>query len=280
MTKTYHFLSGLPRSGNTLLSALLNQNPNVYSSPLSPLPELYLQLKIVGTENENTQRNVENKIRTKNVQNNLIDVFYKDVNKPVIVDRNKAWGSPVHLELIKSSINPKPKIIFTVRSVLDILASFVNLSPKHYMDEYLNQKNYMSYYRDNKDGFAEYLMKSNGNIDFSLCCLANALKKENKDMFHIVEYNDLVNNTQKTMNVIYDFLEIEPFVNNLIDIKKLENDVDEPLGFPVNMHEVKKEITVSQTNAKEVLSPYIYHKYSGMDFWREGSLLKIRGEQE
>jgi hypothetical protein len=29
--KTYHFLAGLPRSGNTLLSALLNQNPIIHS---------------------------------------------------------------------------------------------------------------------------------------------------------------------------------------------------------------------------------------------------------
>ena len=35
--KTYHLLAGLPRSGNTLLSAILNQNPDIYSSPLSPI---------------------------------------------------------------------------------------------------------------------------------------------------------------------------------------------------------------------------------------------------
>ena len=35
--KSIYFLGGLPRSGNTLLSALLNQNPDIYVSPLSPL---------------------------------------------------------------------------------------------------------------------------------------------------------------------------------------------------------------------------------------------------
>ena len=29
------FLSGLPRTGNTLLSAILNQNPDIYCTPIS-----------------------------------------------------------------------------------------------------------------------------------------------------------------------------------------------------------------------------------------------------
>jgi sulfotransferase len=278
--RAYYFLSGLPRSGNTLLSALLNQNPDIYSSPLSPLPELFYQLNMVETENENTKRNIENKIRVNNLSNNLIGTFYKDVNKPIIIDRNKTWGSPAHLELIKTHITPKPKIIFTVRSILDILASFVNLSPKSYTDDYFSGKYFMNYYRNDADGFAEYLMRINGNIDYSLCCLANAFRKENDGVFHIVEYDDLVTNTQTTMDKIYKFLDTPNYTHDFTNINKIENDIDEPLGFPKNMHEVKKEITVSQTNAKEVLSPYIYHKYSGMDFWREGSLLKMRGEQE
>ncbi|NBP58534.1 sulfotransferase, partial [bacterium] len=35
--KKYYFISGLPRSGSTLLSAILNQNPRFYSGPNSPV---------------------------------------------------------------------------------------------------------------------------------------------------------------------------------------------------------------------------------------------------
>ena len=41
--KTYHFLAGLPRSGNTLLSSILNQNPLIHSSPLSPINQIMWQ---------------------------------------------------------------------------------------------------------------------------------------------------------------------------------------------------------------------------------------------
>ena len=35
--KTFHFLSGLPRSGSTLITSLLNQNPQIHASTNSPV---------------------------------------------------------------------------------------------------------------------------------------------------------------------------------------------------------------------------------------------------
>ena len=37
MNKTFYFMAGLPRSGSTLLSSILNQNPRFYSGPSSPV---------------------------------------------------------------------------------------------------------------------------------------------------------------------------------------------------------------------------------------------------
>ena len=37
MNKKYYFMGGLPRSGSTLLSTILNQNPRFYSGPSSPV---------------------------------------------------------------------------------------------------------------------------------------------------------------------------------------------------------------------------------------------------
>ena len=36
----FYFDCGLPRSGSTLLTALLNQNPNIHAGTLSPVMEL------------------------------------------------------------------------------------------------------------------------------------------------------------------------------------------------------------------------------------------------
>jgi sulfotransferase len=41
MTKQFHFISGLPRSGSTLLSALLLQNPRFHAGMTSPVGTLF-----------------------------------------------------------------------------------------------------------------------------------------------------------------------------------------------------------------------------------------------
>jgi len=52
--KDIYFLGGLPRSGNTLLSSILNENPSVYCSPISPLLDNLVALK--------AQSNLENNL--------------------------------------------------------------------------------------------------------------------------------------------------------------------------------------------------------------------------
>ena len=58
--KEYLFLSGMYRSGNTLLSSILNQNPEIYSSPLSPLCEHAWNSYCTFLNNENDIR-IKNK---------------------------------------------------------------------------------------------------------------------------------------------------------------------------------------------------------------------------
>ncbi len=41
MTARYHFISGLPRSGSTLLAAILRQNPRFHAGISSSLPPLF-----------------------------------------------------------------------------------------------------------------------------------------------------------------------------------------------------------------------------------------------
>ena len=41
--KTFYFLAGLPRSGSTVLASILNQNPEVYVTPTSPMLDLLVK---------------------------------------------------------------------------------------------------------------------------------------------------------------------------------------------------------------------------------------------
>ena len=276
MNKTYHFLAGLPRSGNTLLSAILNQNPEIYSTPLSPLPTFMWDFSDSANNSEQVNRNIENKIKTEIFLSSFMDNYYKEVEKPVVIDREKAWGTPANLGIIKQYVTPTPKIIFTVRDILEIIASFIKMDADYLKRDAYSLDYYMTNYRSEKDLVAEAMMRPNGDIDKGLLSLASAFYPENKGMFHIVEYNDLVFNPDETMDKIYDFLEMPHYEHNFNKIEKVEQDNDEDLGLPKDLHNIRKSLSQSSTSL-DILSDYIKHKYSNMEFWRKGSLMKVRG---
>jgi sulfotransferase len=277
MDKTYHFLAGLPRSGNTFLSAILNQNPDIYSTPLSPLPTLMWEYANSCGNIEPTIRNEENRIKAKELLSSFFDTFYKSINKPVIIDREKDWGTPGNLDVIKKFVTPTPKIIITVRDILEIIASFVSMDADYLKNNTANSGAFINNYRSHEDSIAEYLMKPNGDIDKALLSLSSAFYPENKGMFHIVEYNDLVLKPEETMSGIYKFLELPDYKHNFNNIEKIELDDDAMLGLPSNLHDIRKSLSKSLTST-DILSDYIKHKYSNMEFWRDGSLMKVRGK--
>ena len=74
--KKYYFISGLPRSGSTLLTAILNQNPNFYSDIASPLQDM-LENTITYMSETDYSININSEQR-KNVLKSIVDGYYKD----------------------------------------------------------------------------------------------------------------------------------------------------------------------------------------------------------
>lgn len=222
-------------------------------------------------------RNKENENRARTQLFSFFDTFYKDVSKPVIIDREKNWGTPPNLNLIKKYITPNPKIIITVRDILEIISSFIAMDADYIKQETENSEFFVNDYRSAKDAMVEYIMRPNGDMDKSLLSLSSAFYPENKGIFHIVEYKDLMSNPEETMSGIYNFLGMPGYKHDFNNIKKIEIDNDAILGLPENLHDIRGNISKSLTSI-DILSDYIKHKYSNMEFWREGSLMKVRGK--
>jgi sulfotransferase len=72
-----HFISGLPRSGSTLLSAILRQNPAFHAAMSSPVGSLFDAA--LGTMSTNSEFSVffpEEKRRA--ILENLMQTYYAD----------------------------------------------------------------------------------------------------------------------------------------------------------------------------------------------------------
>lgn len=208
--KNFIALSGLPRSGSTLLSSILSQNPDIHAEGNSALCQLMwdMQMSIVGNSME--------QLRASNRGQNAVDIlkaipdlYYKETNKPIVIDKCRSWTLPANVDLFKNYINKTPKIIVLVRPVEEIIKSFIalwNKNGKQVSPEYLLV-----------DG-SDYLMRSLAGVKWA--------RENNNGEFLFISYADLIDNTENTINKIYEFCELEFYKHDLGNIvnKHPEND--------------------------------------------------------
>jgi sulfotransferase len=262
--KKYFYLSGLPRSGNTLLSALLNQHPKIYSSSLSPVLDYAFSVSQNFSDNSADPRYIESE-KSKNIIKGILDSYHKNIKKPIVFDRHKFWCTYESVNLIKNFINPRPKIIFTVRDFFEIAESSIKSAPD-YIDKIMIETNFISdpglSINDNR---TNYLLGQNGIVSQMQSFLHVSSLPENKDIFHVVKYNDLISNTQNVMDKIYNFFEIEAFTNDLNDIELEEKENDEALGLPKDLHKVYPTIQSNKANTKNFFSDYVLEKYKNLN---------------
>jgi len=265
------FLSGLPRSGSTLLRSILNQNPSTYSGPISPSVELlyytdkYFQSSEMLLASPNPQGCYD-------VLSNMMDHFYSNImekeGKSKIIEFNRAI--PNNIERFRTYIKEDVKIVCPVRSIPEILASFISLIHKNsdkvsFVDQYLIDKGI----EVNDDTRCDYLMSDYGIVGQALFAMSRPYLRGEENLLKIVEYDDLVANTDEVMNEIYDFWGLERYSHTYVD---LENKFPENDIFQYNldgMHTIGRTIKKTCKKPEEVLSAEIIEKYSGMEYWRK-----------
>jgi sulfotransferase len=87
---TIHFISGLPRSGSTLLAALLRQNPRFEAGMSGPLAGLFGAL--LGEMSARNEYSVFlDDAKRERILRGLFDNFYAECTAEVIFDTNRGW---------------------------------------------------------------------------------------------------------------------------------------------------------------------------------------------
>ena len=141
-SKTLHFLSGIPRSGSTVLAAILNQNPATHVSTTSGLIHALDALANRWHEQHLLNDNDKDRKKLSMTMQGAIDAFYDDFDAPVIIDKSRGWPVPVILQAMHQVLGRPPKVIATVRSVPDCMASFVRIAKPDDLDEFMASGQY------------------------------------------------------------------------------------------------------------------------------------------
>lgn len=222
----FYFLSGLPRTGSTLLSSILSQNPDIHAEGNSAVCQLMwdMQSSCQGFAQEQLMANYRQKTQD-DLVSSIPKIYYKNVQGKNIVDKCRSWIVPENLNMIYRYITSEPKIIVMVRPIDDIINSFVELRKKN---------GFSGDVSDLLIEGSEPIMRPLYGVNYA--------KENNNGEFLFIEYDDLVDYTEDVIHSIYEFCDWEPFVHNLNNIKNKYPEDDYFYGLD-GMHDVRPTIS-------------------------------------
>ena len=260
--KDIFFLHGLPRAGNTVFGSIMNQNKDVAVTANSICADIVGQLyslkKLDIFQNFPDHSSLENVI--KNVFNN----YYKDWNKKYIIDRSP-WGFPINLQFLKT-IKQDIKIIILVRDVIEVLGSFLDWSERE-PSSFVNQ--YEAKTREEK---CHMLMNKEGVIVKELIGIKHLLDYQPKELYHMIDFKDLVKDTENTINSVYNFLDIPKFkhdFNNISQFKINNMNYDDTI-VGKGLHTLREGAIKNYKenyNAYDIIPKSIIDEYKQCNFW-------------
>ena len=255
--KQLHFISGLPRSGTTLLSSLLKQNPNIYANISSPTNAIVSQLIAIDTQGFNK---IINKEKVQKLIKATFDIMYDDYKEDIIFDTNRCWSGKVD---ILHDTTPNSKIICCVRDIPSILNSFEHIyRQNHYLSGSTMYGGSTDIY-SRADG-----LYNNGILGVGLTNLKTGLHSVHTENLFLLEYENLVEKPQEMIDQICDFIGIEKFTLDLENIKVVDNVdvVDNELNL-FGLHEIRPKLEKRELHN---YLPYdLLEKYNGTEYWRK-----------
>jgi sulfotransferase len=260
MTQQYYFISGLPRSGSTLLSAILKQNPKFHASISDPLHDYARNILTTTHASVGMEEAVPIPKRKELIQG-LFETFYKDAPE-VCFNTNRAWTASTAL---LKDLFPYTKIIVCIRDVPWILDSFEQLNSKNpYTIKALfgHQDFPTVYHRVNS---LMTLDGGGGYVSGPIACTKQALFSDEKNMLCVVDYDALAKRPKETMETIYKFLGQEWFEHDFENVADSYDEFDESANIK-GLHTVKKR--VEYKTRKPILPADIWQQQAPQSFWK------------
>ena len=256
----YHFISGLPRSGSTLLLALLNQNPALRSGITSAVGAF------VATMLREVSQGNESAIFLDDAQRaallrGVFDGYYHALEPgQSAFDVNRGWTT--RLELI-AELFPEAKIICCVRPIPWVLDSVERLVRKNTFELskiFGFEANSTVYQR--VDG----LMSQTGLVGYALDALKQAMHSRYADRLLLLPYDTLVSDPAHALAEIYAFTGVAPFAHDFDNVSFATKEFDARLGTP-GLHDVRPK--VAREARASILPPDLFNRFDVAPVWRD-----------
>lgn len=224
-----YFLSGLPRSGSTVLTKLLNQNPHVYASNTSALIDFVIpasgHLRTLKQQHSSgAQLNIRQILSTS-------ATAFHDTQKPHVIDKNRGWV--INWQAVDQELQPDPLMIVTFRPIEYVVSSFYKLLNHVNASRESPEQIFLARI---KDIYVQLLEQS--HLRHKLC---------------VITYDQIVNDSQNTLIRIEDYLGLPHHnydVNNISDVNP-EN--DDQWGIK-DLHKVRPNLTDQSLDPTSIMT--------------------------
>lgn len=257
-----HFISGLPRSGSTLLAAILRQNPRFEAGMSGPVAGLLGTL--LGEMSGRNEFSVFiDDARRRRVLRGLVDSYYADLTQEVVFDTNRAWCARMN---VIDELFPDAKVIACVRDVPWIIDSIERLLLKNTFVP-------SSIFNYSVDGTvytrAEGVAKGDGVVGYAYNALKEAFFGPFAHKLMLVNYETLVRDPGRALAEIYDFLGEPIHAHDFEHVSFDAEAFDARTGTP-GLHRVRPRVGVSER--KTVLPPDVFNRFKNDAFWHDPEL--------
>ena len=201
------------------------------------------------------QQSVSNSEQIKASKKDLINklvkpiphTYYADVAKPIVVDKCRSWTLPANMQMLNRYFDDTPKVIVLVRPLVEIVASFMLLR---------KENGWQDLEAGLLDDGSEPIMRSLAGVEWA--------RKNNNGEFLFVTYDELVDDTQATLNRIYEHCGWQAFEHNLDEIVNTHKENDDVYNL-VGQHNVRPQI--SRRTVDIELSDELIKECNRLDEW-------------
>ena len=249
-------MAGLPRCGSTLLISLLSQNPRLEGIPISGLCGIFTGV-YANWEKDVFHVEVPNLIAKHAVLGAILESYFSDRNRPIVIDKNRQWIQ--NIGLLEEVLGRKVKIIVPVRPLVEILASFESIRQEHPL-ELTKADADLSIQASNLSTRADYLASPGGVLGLAYNMTKDAVISGYLDRLLFVDYNKLTSNPDAQLKRIYEFLGEELFEHDLSHIKRPGESNWHVHQFP-GLHDIRPAFEKIERDPKTILGEEVYQKY-------------------
>ena len=260
-----HFISGLPRSGSTLLTNIILQNPKFASTATSSLIEFLLQIRDNWEKLESHKSYPDGQDKWSVISS--VMQSYHNTDRKVIFDKNRGW--PNHIEFIEKVTGEPVRIIACVRNLEDICTSFEKLYRKNRASgeihgEFSNPK------MKTIDGRVSVWTSDEGVLGRPYVSLLDTVQRGLGDRILFFPYEEWTKQPQKWFKTLYDFIGDEYYEHDFQNIEQTIRENDAGYGWGSDLHEIKTGKLVPATSESyRIIGRDWSIKLHDTEFWKK-----------